>query len=99
MSFIASIASISTLKEYQFIGDMLEALPILEPLLELLSPLLVILLNSILPKILQFLSMREGPVSASVVEASLFSKLAFFTIIQTFFVSLIGGGLIPRTLT
>jgi hypothetical protein len=98
MSFIASISNIATLKDYEFVANMIEAVPILEPILEQLAPLLVILLNSLLPMILQFLSMREGPVSSSVVEASLFAKLAFFTIIQTFFVSLIGGGIIPRKL-
>jgi hypothetical protein len=49
-----------------------------------------------LPYLLEALSMFEGPVSGSVVEASTFSKLAGFMIIQTFFVSAISGGLIEE---
>jgi hypothetical protein len=37
--------------------------------------------------------MWEGPVSGSIVEASTFTKLAAFLIIQTFFVSAISGSL------
>ena len=40
--------------------------------------------------------MFEGPVSGSVVEASTFSKTAVFTIVQTFFVSAISGGLMEE---
>ena len=40
--------------------------------------------------------MFEGPVSGSVVEASLFVKLSAFMIIQTFFVSAISGGLMEE---
>jgi hypothetical protein len=40
--------------------------------------------------------MFEGPVSGSVVEASTFSKLAAFMIIQTFFVSAISGALLKE---
>lgn len=39
---------------------------------------------------------HEGPVSSSVVEASLFVKLAAFMIIQTFFVSAVSGGLLQE---
>lgn len=49
-----------------------------------------------LPYILQALSMLEGPVSGSIVEASTFSKLAAFMIIQTFFVSAVTGGLLDQ---
>jgi hypothetical protein len=49
-----------------------------------------------LPIILRVLSMCEGPVSGSVVEASTFSKIAAFMIIQTFFVSAISGGVLDE---
>jgi hypothetical protein len=49
-----------------------------------------------LPIILKNLSMFEGPVSGSVVEASTFTKLAAFMIIQTFFVSAISGALLKE---
>ena len=40
--------------------------------------------------------MLEGPISGAVVQASLFSKLAAFMIIQTFFVSSISGGIVSE---
>lgn len=47
-----------------------------------------------LPHLLKILSMYEGPVSGAKVEASTFTKLAAFMIIQTFFVSALSGGLL-----
>eukprot|EP00339_Tiarina_fusa_P008824 CAMPEP_0117054938 /NCGR_PEP_ID=MMETSP0472-20121206/38072_1 /TAXON_ID=693140 ORGANISM="Tiarina fusus, Strain LIS" /NCGR_SAMPLE_ID=MMETSP0472 /ASSEMBLY_ACC=CAM_ASM_000603 /LENGTH=882 /DNA_ID=CAMNT_0004770715 /DNA_START=137 /DNA_END=2785 /DNA_ORIENTATION=- len=95
MSTIATFSSIEGLKaEVQFIADMIEKAPWLEPVLAQLAPLLIVLANEILKIILEFLSMFEGPVSGAVVEAATFSKLAAFMIIQTFFVSAISGGLL-----
>jgi calcium permeable stress-gated cation channel len=95
MSFVASLSSVSALREQvTFIDDLLNAAPALVPIFELLAPLLVVVLNSLLPAILTFITLFEGPVSRAVVEASLFSKLAAFMIIQTFFVSAISGGVL-----
>ena len=49
-----------------------------------------------LRQILKALSMWEGPVSGSVVEALTFTKLATFMIIQTFFVTAISGSLLEE---
>jgi hypothetical protein len=95
MSFFASLSSVEALKaEFDWIADAIDAFPFLEPLLQQTAPLLVVLVNSLLPIILSLLSKMEGPISGAVVEAILFSKLAAFAIIQTFFVSAISGGLL-----
>jgi hypothetical protein len=95
MSTIATMSSIEGLKgEFQFVADMLETSPWLEPVFAQLAPLLIIVANEVLKMILEYLSMFEGPISGAVVQASLFVKLAAFMIIQTFFVTAISGGLL-----
>ena len=97
MTFIASLSSVEALaEEFKFIRDMIEAFPFIGTLLGVLAPLFVKIVNALLPVILEVFSMLEGPVSSSVVEASLFTKLAAFMIIQTFFVSAISGGLLQE---
>jgi hypothetical protein len=97
MAFFASLSSVEGLKEeFDWIADAIESYPFLEPLLQQLAPLLVVAFNSLLPFILEILTMFEGPISGAVVEASLFTKLAAFMIIQTFFVSAISGGLLQQ---
>jgi hypothetical protein len=97
MSTISALSTIEGLKgEVKLVADLLEKLPWLEPVLAQLAPLLIVVANEILKMILEFLSMFEGPVSGAVVQASLFSKLATFMIIQTFFVSALSGGVIKE---
>lgn len=97
MSTIATLSSIEGLKaEVKFVADLLEKAPWLEPVLAQLAPLLIVLANEFLKLLLEVLSMIEGPVSGAAVQASLFSKLAAFMIIQTFFVSAISGGLLSQ---
>jgi hypothetical protein len=87
MAFLASLSSVGALKaSVPFIAELLEAAPFLEPVFQLVAPLLVPIVNSLLPAILGFLSSLEGPISASLNGASTFGKLASFMIIQTFFV-------------
>jgi hypothetical protein len=95
ISFVASLSSVEALsEEIPAIGDLIDALPFLEPVFEILAPLLVKIVNALLPVILLFLSMFEGPISSSILEASLFSKLSMFMIIQTFFVSAVSSTLL-----
>jgi hypothetical protein len=95
MSTIATLSSIEGLKaEVEFIANILEVMPWLEPVLAQLAPLLIVVANELLKIILEFLSMFEGPVSGAVVQSATFSKLASFMIIQTFFVSAISGGIV-----
>jgi hypothetical protein len=62
--------------------------------LEGIAPLLVKIVNALLPALVTLLTLLEGPVSSSVVVASNFAKLAAFMIIQTFFVSAVSGTLL-----
>jgi hypothetical protein len=89
MAFFASLSSVEGLREQiKFIDDLLNMAPFLVPVFQQLAPFLVVAFNGLLPPILTWLSAFEGPVSGAVIEASTFSKLAAFMIIQTFFVSM-----------
>ena len=77
-----------------FARSVLNDFPILVPVFEITAPLLVIIANSLLPVILESVTLLEGPISGAVIGASLFVKLAAFMIIQTFFVSAISGSVI-----
>jgi len=97
MSFIASLSSVDGLKGISpKIGDLLVKAPGLEPFLEQLSPLLILIANSLLKTILEYFSKLEGPISGTMVQASTFNKLSAFMIIQTFFVSAVSGSLISQ---
>jgi hypothetical protein len=92
MAFFASLSSVEGLKEqFSWVEDAIDAAPFLEPLLEQLAPLFVVIFNSLLPIILEKVTMLEFPISGSLLEPSLFIKLSAFMIIQTFFVSAISG--------
>lgn len=94
MTFIAGLESAEAIKnEFPFLNFLIKY-PFISNILDLIAPLLVKIVNALLPAILERLSMFEGPVSGSVVASSVFTKLAAFMIIQTFFVQAIGGGLI-----
>lgn len=97
MTFIASLSSVEALaEEFPFIEDIIEAVPFIGIVLEVLAPLFVKIANALLPMILTAFSRLEGPVSTSIVEASVFVKLAAFMIIQTFFVSAVTTGLMQE---
>ena len=95
MTFIASLSSVEALStQIPPLGDLIEQYPIIGKILEVLAPLLIKVVNGLLPTILEYLTKFEGPVSGSIIVASLFTKLAAFMIIQTFFVSAIGGSVL-----
>jgi hypothetical protein len=95
MAFIASLSTIDALsKQIPVLGRLIDASPFIGKLFEVLAPLLVKVVNGLLPTILEYLTKFEGPVSGSIIVASLFTKLAAFMIIQTFFVSAVGSSLL-----
>jgi Calcium-dependent channel, 7TM region, putative phosphate/Cytosolic domain of 10TM putative phosphate transporter/Late exocytosis, associated with Golgi transport len=95
MTFIASLSTVQALSaQIPALGKLINAFPFIGKLFEVLAPLLVKVVNGLLPTILEYLTKFEGPVSGSIIVASLFTKLAAFMIIQTFFVSAIGGSLL-----
>ena len=100
MSFIASLSTVEGLrKEIEFVDDLLDALPGLVPVFEILAPTLVVMVNSLLPIILEYVTLLEGPISGSAIEAAIFTKLAAFMVIQTFFISAISGSLIDVSIS
>jgi calcium permeable stress-gated cation channel len=97
ISFFASLSSVGALREKSgFIDKMLDTAPFLKPLLEIIAPFLVVIVNGLLPTILKSFCLLEGQISGATIEASLFSKLCAFMIIQTFFVSAISGGILQE---
>ncbi|CAB9506136.1 CSC1-like protein [Seminavis robusta] len=94
VSFVASLSSVDSLRqEVDFIDDLLTSAPWMEGVFAVLAPQLLVILNTLLPVILEFATNFEGSISGSIVQSSLFTKLASFTIIQTFFVSAISGSI------
>mmetsp|Transcript_10784 Transcript_10784/g.16622 ORF Transcript_10784/g.16622 Transcript_10784/m.16622 type:complete len:874 (+) Transcript_10784:239-2860(+) len=97
VAFVTSISNVAGLKEQvPFLADWIEKAPWLEPMLEVIAPLFIVILQSMLPAILLEFVKMEGPISTSVMEASLFGKLGAFMIIQTFFVASIGGAVLTE---
>ncbi|CAJ1962995.1 unnamed protein product [Cylindrotheca closterium] len=97
MSFISTLSSIEGLRDqFDWVGSMIDSSPWVEPFFAQLAPLLVVGAKELLKVILEIFSKQEGPISGAVVEASLFSKLAYFLIIQTFFVQAISGSIVSQ---
>jgi len=97
ISFIATLASVEGLiGVLPKIGNLLVKAPWLEMVLAQLAPILILVSNEILKIVLEVLSGLEGPVSGAEIQASTFSKLSAFMIIQTFFVSAVSGSLISQ---
>lgn len=76
-----------------FLEKLLVQVPWLAPFLAQMKPLLLILLTNILPEILKVFCKYEGHISQSSLNASLFTKLSVFQIIQLFFVQAISGSI------
>lgn len=85
---MASLSSISGLKgAVATVNSFLHEFPFMEPIFQLVAPLLLVIVNSILPGILSLLTRCECPISNATLEVSTFDKLAAFVLIQTFLVS------------
>eukprot|EP00536_Pseudo-nitzschia_multiseries_P006000 jgi/Psemu1/239012/estExt_Genewise1.C_1230035 len=97
ITFISTLSSVEGLTELiPQLKVILEESPWLYDLLAQVSPLMIVVANSLLRVILELLSGLEGHVSGALVQASLFSKLSAFMIIQTFFVNAISGSIISE---
>lgn len=82
VSLVSGLGTLEAMRGIAFINNLLDVLPGLAPLFEVVAPQFLVLLNSLLPMILRCISAFEGPVSGAEIEASLFEKLAAFVIIQ-----------------
>eukprot|EP00544_Gedaniella_sp_CCMP2646_P013557 CAMPEP_0202490390 /NCGR_PEP_ID=MMETSP1361-20130828/7807_1 /ASSEMBLY_ACC=CAM_ASM_000849 /TAXON_ID=210615 /ORGANISM="Staurosira complex sp., Strain CCMP2646" /LENGTH=954 /DNA_ID=CAMNT_0049120269 /DNA_START=50 /DNA_END=2914 /DNA_ORIENTATION=- len=94
VSFIASLTSVDSLsRQVPFLANWVENAPWLGDVLAVLAPLLLIAVNALLPTFLEMISSLEGPLGEGALSASTFTKLCYFMIIQTFFVSAVSGSI------
>lgn len=82
VAFLVSLTEVNSLKENtKYVQRWIEASPWLESSLNQISPLLLQLINVVvLPQILKAISWMEGAAGLSLLEASLFTKLAAFQV-------------------
>lgn len=91
-AFVASLASAESLRRnLPFLNKAIQKYPVLGDILKQIAPLALVLLSALAPVVFSFLSMREGHPSNTEVRASLFTKLAYFQLIQIFFVTVVVG--------
>mmetsp|Transcript_28907 Transcript_28907/g.42598 ORF Transcript_28907/g.42598 Transcript_28907/m.42598 type:complete len:654 (-) Transcript_28907:206-2167(-) len=95
VTFIASLASVETLKqEIPFLRRWIESVPFLQDLFAQLAPLLLVIANGpILSFLLMKFSAMEGWISVGKLNISLFTKLCIFNIVHTFFILVISGSI------
>lgn len=94
VSFLSSLSEVEKLQE--LIPGLEKALAKnswLASLLAQLSPLMLVLLTSLLPVILTIYCKKEGHIGSDTLHASLLTKLAMFMIVQIFFVQALSGTL------
>lgn len=97
IGFFSGLSNIAGMEDqFEFIRDALEKYPALGAILSQAAPLLVTMVNALLPAILRVISTMECHISHDMVQLSLFTKLAVFMIIQTFFVSAISGSIFAQ---
>jgi hypothetical protein len=92
VSFFSSLSELESLKELiPGLDKVLEKNEWLAGFIAQLSPLMLVILTSLLPAILTVFCKKEGHVGSDSLNASLLTKLAMFMIVQIFFVQAIAG--------
>lgn len=91
-AFVASLATVESLRRsLPFLNKAFDQYPILQEIFKQLAPLALAVLKALAPVVFGLLSAREGHPSTTEVRASLFTKLAWFQLVQIFFVLVIAG--------
>lgn len=91
-AFVASLATVESLRRaLPFLNKAFDKYPILQEIFKQIAPLALVLLSALAPIVFNFLSDREGHPSKTEVRAALFTKLAYFQLVQIFFVTVIVG--------
>ena len=81
VSFIASLTSVDSLSEQvPFLAKWIEKAPWLGDVLAVLAPLILVVVNNILPTILEIFSGLEGPLGDGALSSSVFTKLSAFMV-------------------
>ena len=88
VSFVASLSNVEALTEiFPFLQEPVDNYPWFSALLAFLAPLILVVFIGLLPVIILAIIKLEGLIEIETYQhPSMFSKLAAFTIIQTFFV-------------
>jgi len=95
VSFFASLSEVESLKELiPGLETAIDNNPWLTEVLTQLSPLMLVILTSLLPAILTVFCKKEGHIGSDTLNASLLTKLATFMIVQIFFVQVISGSIL-----
>ncbi|POM60768.1 hypothetical protein PHPALM_30323 [Phytophthora palmivora] len=91
-AFVASLATVESLRRaLPFLNKAFDEYPILQDIFKQIAPLALVVLSALAPIVFNFLSGREGHPSNTEVLAALFTKLAYFQLVQIFFVTVIVG--------
>ncbi|ETK83268.1 hypothetical protein F441_11721 [Phytophthora nicotianae CJ01A1] len=91
-AFVASLATVESLRRaLPFLNRAFDEYPILQDIFKQIAPLALVALSALAPIVFKFLSGREGHPSNTEVRAALFSKLAYFQLVQIFFVTVVVG--------
>jgi len=97
VTFISTFTKVESLKEeFEFLRTISDNFSLFNELLALVAPIALIQLTNLLPVILGWFCQLEGHIGENQLQASLFSKLTFFMIVQVFFVSAISGSLFDQ---
>lgn len=97
VAFAASLANIEELTTYiPQVEEWADKYPGLPTFFAILSPLVLIILNSSLPTILEWIVLFELPIDHAAQINGIFPKLSSFMIIQTFFVSALSGSFLSQ---
>ncbi|CAI5728277.1 unnamed protein product [Hyaloperonospora brassicae] len=91
-AFVASLATVESLRRaLPFLNKAFDDYPLLQDIFKQIAPLALVAFSALAPIVFNFLSGREGHPSKTEVRAALFSKLAYFQLVQIFFVTVIVG--------
>lgn len=92
VAFVASLTTTEALRtQLPFLNKWVDKNPILLDVFNQIGPLALAAMNALAPAIFRFLSKKEGYISETQVRASFFTKLAYFQLIQIFFVTIVVG--------
>ncbi|KAF0694881.1 Aste57867_14282 [Aphanomyces stellatus] len=93
-TLVVALSSVDSLRRViPHLNDILDQFPYLESLLQQLSPVGLVLMNHLVPLLLRLVSRAEGHASTNSIEASTFTKVVTFQLVQTFFVASVAGSL------
>ncbi|KAF0729430.1 hypothetical protein Ae201684_012931 [Aphanomyces euteiches] len=93
-TLVVVLSSVDSLRRViPHLNDLLTQFPWLESFLQQLSPLGLVVMNSLAPVLLRLFSYGEGHVALNAIEAATFAKVVAFQLVQTFFVASVAGSL------